>query len=113
LTDCPGRGRGDRYDGRDQLGGRGLPDGHGRDPTPGSPPGRAGGWDGGRPGAGRLDRGAEIPWVQDGTHHVHTTHCPERFVKELDLDAITGLTITRPTLEETYLSLVSSKEPQS
>ena len=61
----------------------------------------------------RLDRGAEITWVQDGTRHVHTTHCPERFVKGLDLDAITGLTITRPTLEETYLSLVSSKEPQS
>ena len=61
----------------------------------------------------RLDRGAEITWVQDGTHHVHSTHCPERFVKELDLDAISGLTITRPTLEETYLSLVSSKEPQS
>ena len=60
-----------------------------------------------------LDRGAEITWVQDGTRHVHTTHCPERFVKGLDLDAITGLTITRPTLEETYLSLVSSKEPQS
>jgi len=61
----------------------------------------------------RLDRGAEITWIQDGTHHVHTTHRPEHFVKELDLDAITGLTITRPTLEETYLSLVSSKEPQS
>ena len=60
-----------------------------------------------------LDRGAEITWVQDGTRHVHTTHSPERFVKELDLDAITGLTITRPTLEETYLSLVSSKEPHS
>lgn len=60
-----------------------------------------------------LDRGAEITWVQDGTRHVHTTRCPERFVKGLDLDAITGLTITRPTLEETYLSLVSSKEPQS
>ena len=61
----------------------------------------------------RLDRGAEITWVQDGTRHVHSTHSPERFVKELDLDHVTGLTITRPTLEETYLSLVSSKEPQS
>ena len=61
----------------------------------------------------RLDRGAEITWVQDGTRHVHSTHSPERFVKELDLDHVTGLTITRPTLEETYLSLVSSKEPHS
>ena len=61
----------------------------------------------------RLDRGAEITWIEGGAHHVHTTRSPERFVKELDLDAVTGLTITRPTLEETYLSLVSSKEPQS
>ena len=59
-----------------------------------------------------LDRGAEITWVQNGTRHVHTTHRPERFVKGLDLDAITGLTITRPTLEETYLSLVN-KEARS
>lgn len=57
----------------------------------------------------RLNRGAEIAWVQDGTHHVHSTHYPERFIKELDLDAISALTITRPTLEETYLSLVSKK----
>lgn len=59
-----------------------------------------------------LDRGAEVTWVQGGTRHVHTTHHPERFVKGLDLDAVTGLTITRPTLEETYLSLVS-KEPRA
>ena len=59
----------------------------------------------------RLDRGAEITWVQDGARHVHTTRSPERFVRGLDLDAITGLTITRPTLEETYLSLVN-KEPR-
>ena len=60
----------------------------------------------------RLDFGAEVTWIQGGAHHVHATHCPERFVEELDLDTVTGLTITRPTLEETYLSLVS-KEPQS
>ena len=59
----------------------------------------------------RLDRGAEITWIEGGAHHVHTTRSPERFVKGLDLDAVTGLTITRPTLEETYLSLVS-KEPR-
>jgi len=53
----------------------------------------------------RLDLGAEITWVQDGAHHVHTTHFPERFVKELDLDTITGLTITRPNLEDAYLAL--------
>jgi len=60
----------------------------------------------------RLDRGAEITWIEGGAHHIHTTRSPERFVKGLDLDAVTGLTITRPTLEETYLSLVS-KEPRS
>ena len=60
----------------------------------------------------RLDRGAEITWIDGGAHHVHTTRSPERFVKGLDLDAVTGLTITRPTLEETYLSLVN-KEPRS
>ena len=60
----------------------------------------------------RLDRGAEITWIEGGAHHVHTTRSPERFVKGLDLDAVTGLTITRPTLEETYLSLVS-KESRS
>ena len=60
----------------------------------------------------RLDRGAEITWIEGGAHHVHTTRSPERFVKGLDLDAITGLTITRPTLEETYLSLVN-KESRS
>ena len=60
----------------------------------------------------RLDRGAEITWIEGGAHHVHTTRSPERFVKGLDLDAVTGLTITRPTLEETCLSLVN-KEPRS
>ena len=59
-----------------------------------------------------LHCGAEIIWIEGGAHHVHTTRSPERFVKGLDLDAVTGLTITRPTLEETYLSLVS-KEPRS
>jgi len=58
-----------------------------------------------------LDRGSEITWIEAGARHVHTTRSPERFVRGLDLDAITGLTITRPTLEETYLSLVN-KEPR-
>ena len=33
----------------------------------------------------------------------------DRLFKELNLDIVTGLTITRPTLEETYLSLVSKE----
>ena len=38
------------------------------------------------------------------------TAAPERFLAQLDLGAITGLTVTRPTLEETYLALVSKEE---
>ena len=56
-----------------------------------------------------LDRGSEVTWIEDGARHVHTTRSPERFVRGLDLDAITGLTITRPTLAETYLSLVNTE----
>ena len=33
----------------------------------------------------------------------------EEFVATLDLAAITGLTITRPTLEDAYLDLVGHK----
>ena len=58
----------------------------------------------------RLSRDAEVTWVQDGEHHVHATAAPERFLAQLDLGAITGLTVTRPTLEETYLALVSKEE---
>ncbi|PHP51909.1 ABC transporter ATP-binding protein [Actinomyces ruminis] len=54
-----------------------------------------------------LSREAEVTWVQDGEHHVHATAAPERFLQQLDLDAISGLTVTRPTLEEAYLALVS------
>ena len=58
----------------------------------------------------RLSHDAEVTWVQDGEHHVHATAAPERFLAQLDLGAITGLTVTRPTLEETYLALVSKEE---
>jgi len=56
----------------------------------------------------RLGHDAEVTWIQDGERHVHTTAAPERFLTQLDLGTITGLTITRPTLEETYLSLVGN-----
>ena len=58
----------------------------------------------------RLGHDAEVTWVQDGEHHVHATAAPERFLAQLDLGAITDLTITRPTLEETYLALVNKEE---
>lgn len=55
----------------------------------------------------RVGRKAEETWMQDGEHHVHATASPESFLQQLDLDAISGLTVTRPTLEEAYLALVS------
>ena len=63
----------------------------------------------------RLSHDAEVTWVQDGEHHVHATASPERFLLQLDLGTITDLTVTRPTLEETYLALVGEehKEKQS
>ena len=63
----------------------------------------------------RLSHDAEVTWAQDGEHHVHTTASPERFLTQLDLGVITDLTVTRPTLEETYLALVGEehKEKQS
>ncbi|RAX21823.1 MULTISPECIES: ABC transporter ATP-binding protein [unclassified Actinomyces] len=55
----------------------------------------------------RISSEAEVTWMQDGVRHVHATSNPERFLQKLDLDAISGLTVTRPTLEEAYLALVS------
>ncbi|MBE6476838.1 MAG: ABC transporter ATP-binding protein [Propionibacteriaceae bacterium] len=60
----------------------------------------------------RLSTDAEVTWVQDGERHVHATAEPERFLQRLDLMAISGLTVTRPTLEDAYLALVD-KEKQS
>ena len=58
-----------------------------------------------------LRHDAEVTWIQDGEHHVHSTSSPERFLLQLDLEAITDLTVTRPSLEETYLALVRKKQP--
>ncbi|MGK2348014.1 ABC transporter ATP-binding protein [Actinomyces sp. W5033] len=60
----------------------------------------------------QLSDDAEITWVQDGRRHVHTTPTPERFLQSLDLGSISELTVTRPTLEETYLAL-TRKETRS
>lgn len=48
---------------------------------------------------------AQVTWHEAGERHVHATSSPEGFVKTLDLDAISGLTITRPNLEDAYLAL--------
>lgn len=58
----------------------------------------------------RLDRGAEVTWLRDGQRHVHSTTTPERFVQSLDPEAISGLTVTRPTLEDAYLALVAEEQ---
>ena len=60
----------------------------------------------------RLSHDAEVTWVQDGEHHVHATASPERFLLQLDLGTITDLTVTRPTLEETYLALVGEEHKE-
>ena len=60
----------------------------------------------------QLGHDAEVTWIQDGERHVHTTATPEHFLTRLDLGTITGLTITRPTLEETYLSLVGKEHEE-
>ncbi|WP_300048731.1 ABC transporter ATP-binding protein [Trueperella sp.] len=54
----------------------------------------------------KLVRPAEVTWVEGGTRQVHPTEHVEQFVSTLDLSAVTGLTITRPTLEDAYLELV-------
>ena len=48
---------------------------------------------------------AQVTWHEAGERHVHATSSPEGFVKTLGLDAISGLTITRPNLEDAYLAL--------
>ncbi|SHI57638.1 ABC-2 type transport system ATP-binding protein [Actinomyces denticolens] len=57
-----------------------------------------------------LTHDAEVTWTQDGRRQVHSTPSPERFLASTDLAAISDLTVTRPTLEETYLALVRKEE---
>ncbi|MDU0349618.1 ABC transporter ATP-binding protein, partial [Actinomyces sp. MRS3W] len=57
-----------------------------------------------------LGREAEVTWVQNGTRHVHATAAPEAFLQQLDISAISELSVTRPTLEDAYLALVKQAE---
>lgn len=52
---------------------------------------------------------AEVTWFEGGEKFVHATHEVEAFVARLDLGRITGLTITRPTLEDAYLKLIGAQ----
>ncbi|MDO5747808.1 MAG: ABC transporter ATP-binding protein [Actinomycetaceae bacterium] len=49
---------------------------------------------------------AEIRWKDGHGRHVHTTEYAEQFVKTLNLDAISHLTIERPTLEDAYIRMI-------
>ena len=55
---------------------------------------------------------AQVTWQQDGRTHVHATSEVEEFIKTLDMDAISGLTITRPNLEDAYMDLVGNGAAQ-
>ena len=55
---------------------------------------------------------AEISWVADGVHNVHSTETPEKFLQGLPLDSISELTVTRPTLEDAYLSIMKKNGEQ-
>lgn len=57
-----------------------------------------------------LSSKAQITWFEDGVEQVHSTEQVEAFLLTLDLHHISGLTITRPTLEDAYLSLVKADE---
>lgn len=54
-----------------------------------------------------LATSSEITWREGNEQFVHSTDQVEAFVSRLDLEAISELTITRPTLEDAYLELIS------
>ncbi|MDO5700885.1 MAG: ABC transporter ATP-binding protein [Bowdeniella nasicola] len=58
----------------------------------------------------RLARESEITWREAEETFVHSTSEVESFVARLDLSTIRDLTITRPSLEDAYLELVSQAE---
>jgi len=61
-----------------------------------------------------LQREAQVRWTALGSRHVHSTFEPTQFVRDLlagpDGDDVTDLLVSRPTLEETYLTLVRTHE---
>lgn len=53
---------------------------------------------------------AQVTWRAEGKQHVHATNEVEAFVATLPLSEITHLTITRPTLEDAYLSIIGKDD---
>lgn len=58
----------------------------------------------------RLTGSSEVTWREDGEQFVHSTDQVEAFVSRLNFEAISELTITRPTLEDAYLELIAGAE---
>lgn len=60
---------------------------------------------------GRAERLAVVSWLEHGRLVSETTGNPTRFVRDLatrlQADEIAGLTVTRPNLEDTYLSMIA------
>ena len=50
---------------------------------------------------------SQITWFEGEKRQVHSTFSPEAFLKTLDLDAITGIEVSRSTLKDAYLALVA------
>lgn len=59
---------------------------------------------------GRIDGYAEVTWTEGGIRQVHATADVEGFIRTLDMEAITGLEVVRPDLEEAYIDLLGSEE---
>ncbi|WP_054055714.1 ABC transporter ATP-binding protein [Alloactinosynnema sp. L-07] len=60
-----------------------------------------------------VETGAEVKWILDGTRHSQRTDTPTRFVRDLfdrHGDTVSGLEVHRPTLEDTYLTMVQAEE---
>lgn len=55
----------------------------------------------------KLSGMAEVVWDEGGKTFVHVTDTPEKFIATRDPDAISNLSINRPTLEDVYMNLIN------
>jgi ABC-2 type transport system ATP-binding protein len=66
---------------------------------------------------GRAEAEARVSWVEDGKARTVDTDAPTRVVADLVArheGEIPGLTVTRPSLEDTYLAMIRpfTEEPE-
>lgn len=62
---------------------------------------------------GRATRVASVRWIEDGAPHEAQTETPTAYVTELASrlgGEVPGLQVLRPTLEDVYLTLISSED---